>query len=92
MDIFLLIGSLTLLLFALWKWATPKTKNLPSIKPAPTPAPVVPPAEVFPIVTEMAVTDGDIVEPTVKKVRKPRKKATPKPAAKKPRTRKPKAS
>jgi hypothetical protein len=89
MDTFLLIGSLAVLLVVLWKWATPKTQSLSSIKPT---TPVVP--EVSIVVTEMAVTDGDVVEPTVKKARKPRKKAMAKPVAKKvvKKPRKPKTS
>jgi hypothetical protein len=88
MDIFILVGALALLLFALWKWATPKTQSLPSIKPTAQTAPEVS-IEVLPVVTEMAVTDG-AEEPPAKKVRKPRKKTVAKKAVKKPR--KPKAS
>lgn len=98
MDTFLLLGVVAVILAATWKWTTKKTTKVTIVPPAPLAKVVYPPvAEVQaqPVV-EMAVTDGDVVEAPVKKVRKPRKKVvartTAKKVVKKTKARKPKTA
>jgi hypothetical protein len=91
MKIFLLVAVLLAVVTIVWKWATKSIATI-SILPAEPAALPIPTVQPLPV-GEMAVTDGEVIEVPVKKMRKPRKKTAARAVTKKvvKRTRKPKA-